>query len=104
MSIYRNIPDDVRRDIADLRMLLDCGVFLPDDNGVERFEAHITGDRARMIEARLEATPRNVVIVQTPTGRYQIEIGETLVVRVLDAHKAIAIMPQSSNAIELRAM
>ena len=96
-------PDDFRRDYSDLRIMMESGSYLRDDNGQEYFETRMPGDKAADLEARLDATPRNGVIMQTPAGRFQVEVTETgLQITALDAHAALSLHPRNGNQIEVR--
>jgi hypothetical protein len=101
----QNKTNDVRRDLYNLRFLIQTGEYLYED-GQEIFHTRTTGARADEIGARLPADgPINTIVIETPTGRYQIEIGDTLVIRTTstDALKSISITPLAGNVIELRA-
>jgi hypothetical protein len=99
---YRNIPDDFRRDYFDLRGFLEMGTHLTDDDGHEVYTVTIGSKRADEIAARLDATPRDIIYVQTEQGRFQIEVGKTLTITLIDVlGKRVLIDKPNSNQVEL---
>lgn len=97
----RQIPDDFRQDYDDLRYLLDIGQFYENDRGEEVCHIEALPKRVEAMQARLEKLPPNVLIIQTPNGRYQITVGDNLKITALDAGKHISTRLYSSNQIEL---
>lgn len=103
---YRNIPNDFRRDYADLRLLMDSGVYVDDANGNPHFETSLSKSRAEAIEKRHTETPRNIIFVQIGDRRFQIEATDKGIVVTkivgpgLDLH--LSITPTSDNRIEIR--
>jgi hypothetical protein len=98
----QNKPNDVRRDLYNLRNLVERGEYCEDERGDPIFRMQTGTRHAKEIEARLPADgPINTIVIETPTGRYQLEIGDTLVIRVAEARNSVVIRPLSNDAVEL---
>ena len=105
MNYPRSIPDDYRRNLWNLETLLDRAQFYPEEGSeTDTLHAHVTPETADEMKAQLEATPRNVLIVQTTRGRFQITVGDVLTIACLDAHAGVSIRPTASNIIEIRSV
>lgn len=103
MSYPKSMPNDYRRDLYDLKNLIEMGTHYPDeDGGPDVVHMTTTPERAAAIAARLNSTPRNVLIVHTGRGRFIIETGDVLRITCLDAHARLSVQPTSSNSIEVR--
>jgi hypothetical protein len=98
----KSMPDDYRRNLYDLESIIEWGQYYPDDEGTEKFHVQMQPARAELIEARLKATPRNILIIQTKHGRFQIDAGDVLTITCLDAYTGLSVRPTSGNVIEVR--
>jgi len=55
------------------------------------------------IDPRMPDLPRNVVIIQTSRGRFQIDVSEDGIrVVCLDIDGEIAVLPRTSNIVDIR--
>jgi hypothetical protein len=103
VSYPKSMPDDYRRNLWDLECLIEAATHYPDEEGgPDVVHMTTTPERADAIAARLNGQPRNVLIVQTANGRFQIEVGDVLRIISLGAHSGLSVQPTSSNIIEVR--
>lgn len=101
-TFYRRMPDDFRRDYFDLRCLIEHGQFLEDETG-EHFSARLSVGHAEAAQARLEATPRNTIYIQTSHGRVDIFVNDdgAIVLTALGADNPITIKTLDRNQVKI---
>lgn len=103
MKYPKSIPDDYRRNLWNFESLLESGQFWPVADGEpDTFHSYFGAEHTDEMLAQLRSTPRNVLIIQTPHGRFQITVGDAMTITCIDAHASISIRPTSGNTIEIR--
>ena len=103
MKYPRSIPDDYRRNLWNLETILERAQFYPAADGEpDTLHSHITPDTADEMRTELDAAPRNVLIIQTQHGRFQITVGDVMTIVCLDPFVGISVRPTAANSIEVR--
>jgi len=96
-----SIPDDYRRNLYDLESMIEWGQRYPDeDGGPDVVHMTTTPEHADLIAARFAEIPRNVLIVQTPRGRFQIDVSD-YGIRVVCLDGSIVVAPYLANIVDL---